>query len=82
LFDRAAEFEHFNSEAGEKYTWADGESLDNIRRPERQRQIEDYHRKMMEWAASRPDTNLSLQDAFDAAILLEEREEACLICRL
>ncbi|MGC8863376.1 MAG: phosphoadenosine phosphosulfate reductase family protein [Armatimonadota bacterium] len=82
LFDRAARFEHYNSQTGEKYTWADGESLDDLRKPERQREIEEYHRKMMEWAAARPDTSRSLQDAFEAAIRLQEREEACLICRL
>jgi len=82
LYDKASEFEHTNSLAGEKYTWADGESLDDIRKPERQAEIEAYHSKMMEWAARRPGTNLSLEEVFDAAVQLQETQEPCLICHL
>lgn len=80
LYEKAAQFEHCNSSDGRKYTWADGESLAEVR--VRRHEIEESHRKMMERAASRAGFHVPLSEVFSACIDMQETDEPCLICQL
>jgi 3'-phosphoadenosine 5'-phosphosulfate sulfotransferase (PAPS reductase)/FAD synthetase len=74
LFEEAKAYEKLDGATGQRYTWAQGESLEDITRPERLLQIRDRRDK----ARSRPRRDLTL-----ASVLADEDdgdEQACLIC--
>jgi 3'-phosphoadenosine 5'-phosphosulfate sulfotransferase (PAPS reductase)/FAD synthetase len=73
LFEEAKKYEKIDPETGERYTWAQGESLEELARPERLLQI---RRKDV---ASRNAPKATL-----AAILAEDRadDDACTICSI
>jgi 3'-phosphoadenosine 5'-phosphosulfate sulfotransferase (PAPS reductase)/FAD synthetase len=74
LFEKAKAYEKFNPETGERYTWQQNESLDELARPERLAQI----RKKAASTTPRDATlaNLFATDEDDAD------ERACLVCDL
>lgn len=72
LFEKAKEYEKLNEQTGERYTWQQRESLDELARPERLLQI----RKKVPPAA---------QDAALVSVLShddEDDESACAICTI
>jgi hypothetical protein len=75
LFEEAKEYEKVNPETGERYTWAPGESLEEIARPERLIQI---RKKTTE---KRPQ---AYKDGTLGSVLGDDDddEQACLICSL
>jgi 3'-phosphoadenosine 5'-phosphosulfate sulfotransferase (PAPS reductase)/FAD synthetase len=76
LFEQAKAYEKVHPDTGERYTWAPGESLEEIARPERLLQI----RKKA--AEKRPEAR---KDTTLASVLGdddEDGEQACLICSL
>lgn len=77
LYEKAIDYE--KPDAG--YTWQQGESLEELRRPERIIQIRqrEVDRKAQAAARRRPRT---LAEAFGAAELEPEEEQGCLICHL
>jgi 3'-phosphoadenosine 5'-phosphosulfate sulfotransferase (PAPS reductase)/FAD synthetase len=46
LFEKAKEYEKFNQATGERYTWSERESLDELSRPERVVEIKAKHVKV------------------------------------
>jgi 3'-phosphoadenosine 5'-phosphosulfate sulfotransferase (PAPS reductase)/FAD synthetase len=75
LFEEAKKYEKFDPATGQKYTWVAGESLEELSRPERVRQIkEEYERKQKEQASFKPNTPLH-------AVFSPERSgPGCVMC--
>ena len=79
LFELAKEYEKFNTETGERFTWCQGESLEELSKPERIEQIKANTEKAMtskKTAKSNRRLIEILTDIHDD----EDDEEPCLIC--
>jgi len=92
LFELAKSYEKFNEETGERFTWSQGESLEELSQPERiaeikantEKAIEDKKRAIAEKKMTKPNQTL-MQILTPAEILTEvlddeDDEEPCLIC--
>ena len=92
LFELAKGYEKFNEETGERFTWSQGESLEELSDPERiaeikantKKAIEDKKRAIAEKKMTKPNQTL-MQILSPAEILTEvhddeDDEEPCLIC--
>ena len=92
LFELAKEYEKFDHETGERFTWCQGESLEELSKPERvaeikantQKAIEEKKKAIAEKKITKPDQTL-MQILPPAEILTEvlddeDDEEPCLIC--
>ena len=81
LFELAKDYEKFNKETGDRYTWSQDESLEELSDPERVRQIEEnYAKAMAREKAAEP--NRPLLEIFGDVLDDEDDEEPCLICDL
>ena len=81
LFELAKDYEKFNEETGERFTWSQGESLQELSETDRIKQIkENYSKAMARAKATQP--NRPLLDIFGEALDDEDDEEPCLICEL
>ncbi len=92
LFELAKGYEKFNEETGERFTWSQGESLEELSKPERiaeikantEKAIEDKKRAIAEKKMTKP--NQTLMRILSPAEILtevlddEDDEEPCLIC--
>ena len=59
LFERAEQYEKCNSETGEQYTWSEGESLEELSRPERVAQIKaEYAEQVVSYQGWSPNSPL------------------------
>ena len=79
LFELAKEYEKFDHETGERFTWCQGESLEELSQPERIAQIKANTEKAMgSKKTAKPNRRLIeiLTDVHDD----EDDEEPCLIC--
>ena len=79
LFELAKEYEKFNTETGERFTWSQGESLEELSRPERIAQIKaSTEQAKASKKNEKPNRRLIeiLTDLHDD----EDDEEPCLIC--
>ncbi|MEN6643979.1 MAG: phosphoadenosine phosphosulfate reductase family protein [Armatimonadia bacterium] len=79
LFKQAMEYEKADTDTGQRYTWVQGESLEELSRPERVAQIEAEFEQRRERAGGfRAGVSLGevLDDADDSA------DRGCLICAL
>ncbi len=79
LFELAKGYEKFNSETGERFTWCQGESLEELSQPERIAEIKANTKKAMaSKKTAKPNRRLVeiLTDVLDD----EDDEEPCLIC--
>ena len=79
LFELAKTYEKFNSETGERFTWSQGESLEELSAPERIAQIKaNAEKAMTSKKAAKPNRRLIeiLTDVHED----EDDEEPCLIC--
>ena len=92
LFELAKGYEKFNEETGERFTWSQGESLEELSDPERiaeikantEKAIEDKKKAIAEKKMTKPNQTL-MQILSPAEILTEvlddeDDEEPCLIC--
>jgi hypothetical protein len=71
LFDLAKEYEKFNAETGERFTWSGKESLEELSRPERVAEIKERHDRAMA-AKKKKRINLPLVEALDEVLADEE----------
>lgn len=92
LFELAQAYEKFNPETGERFTWCQGESLEELSQPERiaqikantEKAIEDKKKAIADQKITKP--NQTLMQILTPAELLtevlddEDDEEPCLIC--
>ena len=79
LFELAKEYEKFDHETGERFTWCQGESLEELSQPERIAQIKaNTEKAMASKKTAKPNRRLIeiLTDVLDD----EDDEEPCLIC--
>ena len=79
LFELAKEYEKFNPETGERFTWCQGESLEELSKPERIAEIKaNTEKAMASKKTAKPNRRLIeiLTDVHDD----EDDEEPCLIC--
>lgn len=81
LFEEAKKYEKVNPETGERYTWSQGESLEEISRPERVVQIRANHQKAIQ-LERKSQPNRPLVDVLADVLDDEDDEQACLICHL
>lgn len=77
LFEKAKQFEKFDATTGERFTWNQRESLEELQQPDRAQQIREQHLKRSEQSASKGHPSL-------ATILSEDNDddESCLVCHL
>lgn len=79
LFELAKEYEKFNHETGERFTWCQGESLEELSQPERIAEIKANTEKAMDSKKkAKPNRRLIeiLTDVHDD----EDDDEPCLVC--
>ena len=79
LFELAKSYEKFNEETGERFTWSQGESLEELSDPERIAEIKaNTEKAMASKKTAKPNRRLIeiLTDVHDD----EDDEEPCLIC--
>ena len=79
LFELAKDYEKFNPETGERFTWSQGESLEELSQPDRIAQIKaNTEKAMTSKKTAKPNRRLIeiLTDVHDD----EDDEEPCLIC--
>ena len=80
LFELAKEYEKFDHETGERFTWCQGESLEELSTPERIAEIKaNTEKAMASKKTAKPNRRLIeiLTDVHDD----EDDEEPCLICQ-
>jgi hypothetical protein len=81
LFNRARQYERWSTSEKQPYTWCQGESLDELSRPERVAQIKAEHaRRVAVEQERRP--NRPLVDVLDGMLVDWDYERPCLICDL
>ena len=81
LFELAKGYEKFNKDTGERYTWSQDESLEELSDPERVRQIEENYAKAMA-REKEAQPNRPLLEIFGDVLDDDDDEEPCLICDL
>ena len=81
LFEKAKSYEKFDIATGERYTWNQGESLDELAHPNRIAQIKEEYDKRKSREANAFKGNQKLKDIWDADLDGSE-ELACTICHL
>jgi len=79
LFEEAKQYEKVNPATGERYTWSQGESLEELSRPERVKEIKERRLRVLN--SQPPGANRSLIQVF-ATDDDDADEKACLICDL
>lgn len=79
LFEKARAFEKFDPETGDRYTWNQGESLDELVKPERIVRIREGYEKRKLWEANAFKGNQKLKDVWGGD---DDEELSCNICHL
>lgn len=79
LFERAMEYERIDPETGERYTWVQRESLEELKQPDRIQSIKESHARRSEMQQERTAINLTLAQLFSEDNV---DETGCLICHL
>ena len=81
LFEDAKAYEKIDPETGRRFTWSQGESLEELAAPERSDEIRRRHLKVLQAEnATKPDRPLI--EVFADALNDENEDEGCLICHL
>jgi 3'-phosphoadenosine 5'-phosphosulfate sulfotransferase (PAPS reductase)/FAD synthetase len=79
LFEKAKEYEKFDPETGERYSWNQRESLEELASPERIEEIKERHRKALENKQKRR-SNLPLLTVLDEVLEDENDDQPCHFC--
>jgi hypothetical protein len=79
-FELAKQYEKVNEETGERYTWNQRESLEELSRPERVQEIKDRHQKALA-AKKMSRSNLPLLEVLDEVLEDEDDDRPCFNCR-
>lgn len=80
LFELAKSYEKIDPATGERYTWAQSESLGELEQPQRMKQIRDNTTKSL--SKENEGANRSLVDIFTNIDDDDDDERACLVCEL
>ncbi len=78
LYEKAIQYERIDPATDERYTWASGESLEELRRPERVAQIVTEHQKRQQRKPKVEPEQTLLQVFANES----DSDEGCLICHL
>jgi len=78
LYEKAIQYERVDPQTGERYTWSQRESLEELRQPDRVEQIRSEYVKRQEYK-TKTQINLTLTQVFSED---EDTGEGCLICHL
>ena len=81
LFEKAKSYEKLDKMTGKKFTWAEGESLDEIIRPERIAKIKYKHNEIKEKAKS-SNRNKPLHEVLEDVLALDDDTLPCQVCNL
>lgn len=85
LFDKAKAYEKPYEKTGNFFTWSQGESLEELERPERMEQIRTEHVIRLQRKVERRE-NLTLLELFQEAdtgeALEDDDDQGCLVCQL
>ena len=73
-------FEKKDSATGEKFTWSQSESLEELKDPNRILEIKAEHEKKQSQISKK--TNLTLGEVFSSSYDDEEDDGGCFICHL
>jgi hypothetical protein len=79
LFELAKQYEKINEETGERYTWNQKESLDELANPERVREIKDRHERELS-KVQKKRVNLPLYEVLDEVLEEEDDDQPCFFC--
>jgi 3'-phosphoadenosine 5'-phosphosulfate sulfotransferase (PAPS reductase)/FAD synthetase len=79
LFELAKQYEKVNHETGERYTWNQRESLEELSHPDRVEEIKNRHEKAMA-SKKKSRGNLPLLDALDEVLEDEDGDKPCFFC--
>ena len=82
LYEQAKAYERPSSLNGNVFYWCGDESLADLERPERMREIEDNWRKSRERLLARRRPNRSLAETLGGLEVRPTQGEGCLICQL
>jgi 3'-phosphoadenosine 5'-phosphosulfate sulfotransferase (PAPS reductase)/FAD synthetase len=79
LFELAKEYEKFDTDTGERFTWNQRESLDELANPDRVREIKDRHQKALDTTKKRR-VNLPLAEVLNQVLEEESDDQPCFFC--
>ena len=79
LFEAAKEYEKFDPETGDRYTWTQKESLEELASPERVAEIKEKHLKSLEVKQQRR-ANMPLLEVLNEVLEDENDEDPCHFC--
>lgn len=79
LFELAKQYEKLTEESGERYTWNQRESLEELAKPERVAEIKERLEKAMQSKQKRR-VNLPLVEVFDEVLEDEDDSQPCFFC--
>lgn len=81
LFEKAKAYEKFDEKTGKRFTWCDGESLEELTQPKRVQEIKEQHKKFMEREVKNT-PNKPLIERFGAALDADDDSLPCMVCNL
>ena len=79
LFELSKKYEKINEETGERFTWNQRESLEELSAPARVQEIKDRHLKAME-SKTKSRVNLPLLEVLDEVLEDEDDDKPCFFC--
>lgn len=79
LFELAKQYEKIDEETGERYTWNQRESLEELAKPERVEEIKARHEQAMQSKQKRR-VNLPLIEVLDEVLEDEDDDQPCFFC--
>lgn len=78
LFQKSIQYERIDEQTGERYTWNQNESLEELMDPDRVKRIRADHEKRQNQQKSQFRANQTLSDIFT----IDDSSDGCLICHL
>ena len=82
LFEKAKAYEKFDSKSGKRFTWNQGESLEELSRPERVAEIKRTHALKLEKEKTQAPVNKPLHEVLEGLLNGEDSGTSCNICHL
>jgi 3'-phosphoadenosine 5'-phosphosulfate sulfotransferase (PAPS reductase)/FAD synthetase len=81
LFEKAKEYEKIESATGDRYTWSQRESLEELALPERVAEIKRSHEQKQQKEQGRKRTNLPLLEVLNEVFEKENDDQPCFFCQ-
>jgi hypothetical protein len=80
LFELAKQYEKYDEATGKRYTWCQGESLEELSRPERVAQIDADHERRMKRERAKQE-NRPLLEVLDEVYSDQDTDGPCFMCQ-